>query len=81
MAARFVDVSESEIDQFKENAVPQKTKEAAKIWSRAIERQVDTISLLQVTQFTENSGMFLYSFCFKVSATFSNSVRNICSTE
>ena len=26
MAARFVDVSESEIDQFKENAVPQKTK-------------------------------------------------------
>jgi len=30
MAARFVDVSESEIDQFKENAVPQKTKEATK---------------------------------------------------
>ena len=28
MAARFVDVSESEIDQFKENAVPQKTKES-----------------------------------------------------
>ena len=26
MAASFVDVSESEIDQFKENAVPQKTK-------------------------------------------------------
>ena len=26
MAARFVDVSESEIDQFKENAVPQKKK-------------------------------------------------------
>ena len=26
MAARFVDVSESEIDQFKENAVPQKNK-------------------------------------------------------
>ena len=26
MAARFVDVSESEIDQFKENAVPQKQK-------------------------------------------------------
>ena len=30
MAARFVDVSESEIDQFKENAVPQKTKDATK---------------------------------------------------
>ena len=28
MAARFVDDSESEIDQFNENAVPQKTKEA-----------------------------------------------------
>ena len=28
MAARFVDVSESEIDQFKENVVAQKTKEA-----------------------------------------------------
>ena len=26
MAARFVDVSEAEIDQFIENAVPQKTK-------------------------------------------------------
>ena len=26
MAARFVDVAESEIDQFKENAVPQKQK-------------------------------------------------------
>ena len=30
MAARFVDVSESEIHQFKENAVPQKTKEGTK---------------------------------------------------
>ena len=30
MAASFVDVSESEIDQFKENAVPQKTKDATK---------------------------------------------------
>ena len=30
MAARFVDVSESEIDQFKENDVPQKTKDATK---------------------------------------------------
>ena len=30
MAARFVDVSETEIDQFKENPVPQKTKDATK---------------------------------------------------
>ena len=31
MAARFVDVSGSEIDPFKENAVPQKTKDATNI--------------------------------------------------
>ena len=30
MAARFVDVSEPEIDQFKENSVPQKPKDATK---------------------------------------------------
>ena len=30
MTPRFVDVSESEIDQFKENAVPKKTKVATK---------------------------------------------------
>ena len=30
MAARFADVSEPEIEQFKENAVPQKAKEATK---------------------------------------------------
>ncbi|CAH3190610.1 unnamed protein product, partial [Porites evermanni] len=30
MAARFVDVSDWEIDQFKENSVPQKTKDATK---------------------------------------------------
>ena len=30
MAARFVNVSESQIEQFKEIAVPQKTKDATK---------------------------------------------------
>ena len=30
MVARFVDVLNSEIDQFKENAAPQKTKDATK---------------------------------------------------
>ena len=30
MAARFVDVSESQIERFKENAIPQKTKDATK---------------------------------------------------
>ena len=37
MAAKFVDVSESEIDQFKENAAPQKQK-MLQIWSQAIQR-------------------------------------------
>ena len=40
MAARFVDVSESEIDQLQENAVPQKNKRFYKIWSQAIQREV-----------------------------------------
>ena len=35
--ARFVDVSESEIDQFKENAVPQKTIEATKFGVKLFE--------------------------------------------
>ena len=43
MAARFFNVPESEIDQFKENAVPQKTKDATKFEGK-----------LQETQFTEN---------------------------
>ena len=30
MAARFFDVSESQVEQFKENAVPQTTKDATK---------------------------------------------------
>ena len=30
MAARLVDVSDSQIEQFKENVVPQKTKDATK---------------------------------------------------
>ena len=34
MAARFVDISESEIDQFKDNAVTQKTKDATKLGVR-----------------------------------------------
>ena len=37
MAAIFVEVSESEIDQFKENAVPQKTKDATKFGVKPFE--------------------------------------------
>ena len=41
MAAKFVDVSESKMNQFKENAVPQKKqkgKRCYKIWNKAIQR-------------------------------------------
>ena len=38
MTARFLDVSESEIDQFKENAVPQKQK-MYKIWTDILKPQ------------------------------------------
>ena len=65
MAARFVDVSESEIDQFKENAVPQKNKTSYKIWSQPIQRSVDKISVLQLTQFTENWYVCLHFFASK----------------
>ena len=66
MAARFVDVSKSEIDQFKENAVPQKKKKRSyKIWIQAIQRWVDKISVLQVTQFTENWYVYLHFLASK----------------
>ena len=39
------------------------------------------ISLLQVTQFTENWYVCLHFFCFKVSATFSNVCEIFCSTD
>ena len=37
-----------------------KQKRLQLIWSQAIQRQVDTISLLQVTQFTENWNVSLH---------------------
>ena len=57
MATRFVDVSESEVDQFKENAVTKKTKDATKFGVRLFKGRLikfHEISLLQVTQFNEN---------------------------
>ena len=55
MAARFVDVSVTDIDQFKENAVPQKTKEARLI----------KFFVFQVTQLTENWHVCLHFFASK----------------
>ena len=83
MATKFVDVSETKMNQFKENAVPQKKKgkRCYKIWNKAIQRKVDKISLLLITQFTENWHVCLHFFCFKVSATFSNFCEIFCSTE
>ena len=63
MAARFVDVSESEIDQFKENAVPQKTKEATKFGVKLLKGRLIKFC------FAHNllkTGMFVYIFCFGV---------------
>ena len=40
MATRFVDVSESEIDQFKENAVTKKTKDVTKFGARLFKKRL-----------------------------------------
>ena len=60
MVARFGDVSESEIEQLKENAVPQKTNMLQNLES-SYSKVGWYISLLQVTQFTEK-WMFV-NFC------------------
>ena len=50
MAARFVDVSESQMEQFKENAVPQNTKDATKFGVR----QFQCIGKLSKSFFSRN---------------------------
>ena len=72
MATRFVDVSESEIDQFKGNAVTKKTKNATKFEVRLFKRRLIKISLLQVTQFNENWYACLNTFflCRQLLVTF-----------
>ena len=70
MAARFIDVSESEIDQFKENA-------GVKLFKGRLIK----FRFCKLHNFLK-SGMFVYFFGFKVSATFSrNFCEIICSTE
>ena len=53
MAARYVDVSESEIDLFKEN-VPQRTKEAKKFGVKLFKGRLIKFQFCKLTQFTEN---------------------------
>ena len=76
MAARFVAVSESEIDQFKENAVPQKTKDATKFRVKLFKGR----SFASNTIYWKLVCLFTF-FCFKVLATFSNFCKIFCSTE
>ena len=58
-----------------------KNKICFKIWSQAVQRWVNKISLLQETKLTENWYFCLQFFCFKVSATFSNFYEIFCSVE
>ena len=58
MAARFVDVSESQIEQFKENAVPQMTKDVLFpriITSAILLKQLVTSGSLNITIVTSTS--------------------------
>ena len=61
MAARFVDVSESEIDQFKENAVPQKTKEATKFEVKLFKGRLIKLMFCKQHNLLK-TGMFVYNF-------------------
>ena len=71
MAARFVDVSESQIEQLKENAVPQKTKDAAKCGVKLFKDQVDTLGKIFLSQnICFKTGKFVYIFRHKEFATF-----------
>ena len=58
MAARFVDVSVSEIDQFKENVVPQKTKDATKFGVKLFQGRLIKFLFCNLLK----PGMFVYIF-------------------
>ena len=49
MAVRFVDVSESKIDIFKENTVPQKTKDATKFGVKLFKGRLKNFSFASNT--------------------------------
>ena len=61
MAARFVDVSESEIDQFKDNAAPQKTKEATKFVVKLFKGRLIKFLFCKKHNLLK-TGMFVYIF-------------------
>ena len=77
MTARFVDVLKSEIDQVKENAAPQKTKDAKKFGVKLLKGR---FSFASNAIYRKLVCLFTF-FCFKVSATFSNFCEIFCSTE
>ena len=64
MAAKFVNVLESEIDQFKKNAVPQKTKDATKFGVKLFKDRL--------IKFTVCSFTFFRSKCRQLLVTFAN---------
>ena len=73
MAARFDDVSELEIDQFIENAVPHKTEDATQFGVKLFKGRLIKLPFLQVTQITENWYVCLHFFaskCWQLLGTF-----------
>ena len=64
MEARFVDVSMSEIDQFKENVVPQKTKDATKFGVKLFQGRLIKFSFANNT-IAETSYVCLHFFASK----------------
>ena len=71
MAARFVDVSELQIEQFKKNAVPQKTKDATEFGVKLFKgRLVNYGKIFLSRNIYFQIGKFVYIFRHKESATF-----------
>ena len=69
MAARFVDVSESKIDQFKENAVPQKTKDATKFGVKLFKGRLIKFLFCKWHNLLK-TGMFVYIFLLQSASNF-----------
>ena len=69
--ARFVDVLEPQIEQFKENAAPQKTKDSKKFGVKLFKgRLVNQAKFSFRETFIFKTGKFVYIFRHKESATF-----------
>ena len=70
MAARFVDVSELKIDQFKENAVPQKAKDATKFGVKKLFKGRLLKFLCCKWHNLLKTGMFVYIFLLQSAGNF-----------